>query len=155
MVANGEPADPVDDKAARALLARQLAQFTAPYVAALAQRLHARSKVIVRPYEWLLVADPWYRGRVLLIGDAAHAPTGQIASGGGMALEDAVVLGDILPTTESIPIALAAFMARRFERVRLLVDASVAIGQLERDGREPAFINDYRAGVFKRLATPY
>jgi 2-polyprenyl-6-methoxyphenol hydroxylase-like FAD-dependent oxidoreductase len=155
MVANGEPPGHLDDEAARALLARQLARFTAPYVVALAQRLHARSKVIVRPFEWLLLADPWYRGRVLLIGDAAHATTGQLATGGGMALEDAVVLGDILPTAESIPTALTAFMTRRFERVKLAVDASVTIGQFERDGREPAFINEYRAGVFKRLATPY
>jgi 2-polyprenyl-6-methoxyphenol hydroxylase-like FAD-dependent oxidoreductase len=155
MVENGEPPGHIDDEAARGLLARQLARFTAPYVTALAQRLHARSKVIVRPIEWLLLPEPWYRGRVLLIGDATHAPTAHMPSGGGMALEDAVVLAECLAAAEALPAALAAFMARRFERVRLVIDASVAIGQFEREGREPAFINDYRASVFRRLAVPY
>jgi 2-polyprenyl-6-methoxyphenol hydroxylase-like FAD-dependent oxidoreductase len=155
VVESGEPLGHLDDEAARGLLARQLARFTAPYVTALAQRLHARSKVIVRPFEWLLVPEPWYRGRVLLIGDAAHASTAQMASGGGMALEDAVVLAESLTAADSVPAALAAFMARRFERVKLVIDASVAIGQFEREGREPAFINTYRAGVFQRLSAPY
>jgi 2-polyprenyl-6-methoxyphenol hydroxylase-like FAD-dependent oxidoreductase len=155
MVESGEPPGHMGNETARRLLARQLSRFTAPYVKALAQRLHGRSKVIVRPFEWLLMPGPWYRGRVLLIGDAAHATTAQMASGGGMALEDAVVLAESLAAAGTVPEALPAFMKRRFERVKLVIDASVAIGQFEREGREPAFINTYRAGVFQRLAAPY
>src|SRR6185437_8846333 len=44
---------------------------------------------------------PWHSGRVLLIGDAAHAPTPHLAMGAGIAMEDAVVLGEMLdPSVE-------------------------------------------------------
>jgi len=42
-----------------------------------------------RPLEAILMPKPWYRGRVVLIGDAAHATTPHLASGAGMAIEDA------------------------------------------------------------------
>src|SRR4029450_10762764 len=48
------------------------------------------SKVVVRPVESLLVPPPWHRGRVVLIGDAAHATSPHVGQGGAMAMEDAV-----------------------------------------------------------------
>ena len=39
---------------------------------------------------------PWNRGRVVLIGDAAHACPPTIAQGAAQALEDAVVLAELL-----------------------------------------------------------
>ncbi len=52
--------------------------------------------VIVAPYEWIFVEPPWHRGRVVLVGDAAHATAPTIGSAGGMAVEDAVVSGQEL-----------------------------------------------------------
>lgn len=46
--------------------------------------------------------DPWYRGRVLLIGDAAHATTPHLAMGAWIAIEDAVVLGEVLIVENSL-----------------------------------------------------
>jgi 2-polyprenyl-6-methoxyphenol hydroxylase-like FAD-dependent oxidoreductase len=46
--------------------------------------------------EWLLVDDPWYRGRVIVIGDAAHACPPLIAQGAAMCAEDAVVLAEVV-----------------------------------------------------------
>lgn len=54
------------------------------------------SQIDRRSLHALLVRQPWYRGRVLLIGDAAHAPTPHLGMGAGLAFEDAVVLGDVL-----------------------------------------------------------
>jgi 2-polyprenyl-6-methoxyphenol hydroxylase-like FAD-dependent oxidoreductase len=34
--------------------------------------------------EWLLLEDPWYRGRAIVIGDAAHACPPLIAQGAAM-----------------------------------------------------------------------
>jgi 2-polyprenyl-6-methoxyphenol hydroxylase-like FAD-dependent oxidoreductase len=45
-----------------------------------------------RPLEVILHPAPWHRGRVVLIGDAAHATTPHLASGAGMAIEDGIVL---------------------------------------------------------------
>ena len=37
---------------------------------------------------------PWHRGRVVLIGDAAHATSPHVGQGGAMAIEDAIVLAE-------------------------------------------------------------
>jgi FAD-dependent urate hydroxylase len=60
--------------------------------------------------------DTWVRGRVLLIGDAAHATSPNMAEGAAMALEDALVLAECLQRSDSVPLALAAFEARRRPR---------------------------------------
>jgi len=154
-VSNRDPTDHVDDNQARAILADQLAIFTAPYVVALAKRLTADSKVIVRPFEWLLTPDPWFRGQTLLIGDAAHATTAQMSAGGGMAMEDALVLAECVVGATSVSAALGAFMKRRFERVRLVVEAGVNICKFEQDAVSPKVIDSYRQEVLRRLALPY
>jgi 2-polyprenyl-6-methoxyphenol hydroxylase-like FAD-dependent oxidoreductase len=64
---------------------------------------------------------PWYRGRVLLVGDAAHATPPQVGFGVGLALEDAVVLTECLRSADSMEDALAGFCARRYERCRMVV----------------------------------
>jgi 2-polyprenyl-6-methoxyphenol hydroxylase-like FAD-dependent oxidoreductase len=84
-----------------------------------------------RPLEVLLHPAPWYRGRVVLIGDAAHATTPHLASGAGMAIEDGIVLVQEIQSCSSMDEALQRFMARRFERCRLVIDNSVKLGQIE------------------------
>lgn len=93
--------------------------------------LNAQSEIVFRPLEGFFLPAPWYRGRVLLIGDAAHPTTPQLASGAGMAVEDALVLAEELARAAGVPEALAAFMARREERCRLTVENSMEIGRLE------------------------
>jgi 2-polyprenyl-6-methoxyphenol hydroxylase-like FAD-dependent oxidoreductase len=60
--------------------------------------------------------DRWARERVVLIGDAAHATSPNMAEGAAMALEDALVLTDCLRRIPAIPDAIAAFEARRRPR---------------------------------------
>ncbi|HWW20218.1 MAG TPA: FAD-dependent oxidoreductase [Steroidobacteraceae bacterium] len=83
-----------------------------------------------RPLEAMLLPRPWFQGRVVLIGDAAHAATPHLASGVGMAIEDALVLADELKNGE-IDVALPRFMDRRFDRSRMAVENSVRIGEIE------------------------
>ncbi|MGR3875688.1 FAD-dependent monooxygenase [Streptomyces graminifolii] len=59
----------------------------------------------------------WTRPRAVLIGDAAHACYPSMAQGGAMALEDALVLADTLTAEPDVATALAAYQARRTERV--------------------------------------
>lgn len=63
----------------------------------------------------------WARERAVLVGDAAHAFSPSMAQGGAMALEDAQVLGEVLGTEPDTGTALAAFQARRAERVAWVV----------------------------------
>jgi len=64
-----------------------------------------------------VVLDDWTRGRVVLIGDAAHASSPSMAEGAGMAIEDALVLAKVLAASGSPDAALAAYTARRRPRV--------------------------------------
>lgn len=103
-------------------------------VAWVRERLSPESPITYRPLENFLLPDPWYRGRVLLIGDAAHATTPHLAGGAMMAVEDALVLGEVLEAERALPVALGRFMERRFERCRLVVDHSAQLGRFELDG---------------------
>nr|WP_054142054.1 FAD-dependent oxidoreductase [Bosea sp. AAP35] len=60
--------------------------------------------------------DRWHRGRVVLVGDAAHAGPPSMAQGAGMAVEDALVLADELAGRDDLTAALARFEARRKPR---------------------------------------
>ena len=51
--------------------------------------------------------------------------------GGGMALEDAVVLAHCVASAPTLDAAYAAFMERRFDRVQTVVESSVKLSQLE------------------------
>jgi 2-polyprenyl-6-methoxyphenol hydroxylase-like FAD-dependent oxidoreductase len=90
-----------------------------------------------RPLEVILHPAPWYRGRVVLIGDSAHATTPHLASGAGMAIEDGIVLTEEIQTRASPEEALQGFMARRFERCRLVIGNSVQLGQIEMNHGSP------------------
>jgi len=84
-----------------------------------------------RPLETVLLANPWYRNRVVLVGDAVHATTPHLASGAGMAIEDGIVLAEELARDSDIDAALALFMLRRFGRGKLAVENSLRLGELE------------------------
>jgi 2-polyprenyl-6-methoxyphenol hydroxylase-like FAD-dependent oxidoreductase len=60
----------------------------------------------------------WVKGRAVLIGDAAHATSPNMAQGAAMALEDALVLAEALASGQPVAASLAAFEARRGPRVR-------------------------------------
>jgi 2-polyprenyl-6-methoxyphenol hydroxylase-like FAD-dependent oxidoreductase len=83
--------------------------------------------------EWLLVDDPWFRGRVIVIGDAAHACPPLIAQGAAMCAEDAVVLAEIVTSGQPLARALPAFMTRRLPRVGLVVRNSMQLVRWEMD----------------------
>jgi 2-polyprenyl-6-methoxyphenol hydroxylase-like FAD-dependent oxidoreductase len=111
--------------------------------------LNEKSQVNFRPLEGFILPEPWYRGRVLLIGDAAHPTTPQLASGAGMAIEDSIVLAEELARADSVAEAFAAFMARRIGRCRLVTTSSVEIGRLE---QERAPVDQMTAVVRNALA---
>ena len=113
-----------------ALLAERLAPFGGIW-RGLRASLDSTSRINYRPLEKLLLPSPWYRGRVILIGDAAHATTPHAAYGCGLAVEDAIVLAEELANHDALETALARFMARRFERCKAVVEGSARLGELE------------------------
>ncbi len=88
-------------------------------------------------YTWFethLLDAPWNRGRVVLIGDAVHVCPPTIAQGAAAGLEDAAVLVELLTTSTTVDDRLwTALTARRFDRVKTVVDASVQLAQWNLD----------------------
>ena len=92
------------------------------------------SRVNYTWFETHVLDEPWNRGRVVLIGDAAHTCPPTIAQGGAMALEDAVVLAELLTERDALDQDLwDAFHARRYDRAKTVVDASNQLAQWQLD----------------------
>jgi 2-polyprenyl-6-methoxyphenol hydroxylase-like FAD-dependent oxidoreductase len=73
---------------------------------------------------------PWWRGPVVLVGDAAHASTPNMGQGAAMALEDTAVLAELLAAKRPLPEALAAWEARRRPRALWVQSQSRRIGRV-------------------------
>ncbi|MFZ1995252.1 MAG: FAD-dependent monooxygenase [Solirubrobacteraceae bacterium] len=102
------------------------------------ERMIDPEQIDCRPLQVFLLASPWYRDRVLLIGDAAHATTPHLAMGAGIAIEDGIVLAEELDAADTLPDALARLMERRYERCRIVVENSAQLGAWEQDPTVPA-----------------
>ena len=129
---DGSPRPPAEQRLE--LFRETLAPFGG-VIPIVAERIRPES-IDYRSLQALLVPAPWYRGRVVLVGDAAHATTPHIAYGAGMAIEDSVVLAEELSRTDSVDAALEAFMARRFDRCQLVVETSLQLSEWEVDPPE-------------------
>ena len=70
------------------------------------------------------VATKWFGENLALLGDAAHPTLPFMAQGAVMAVEDAWVLAASLDGTESLGAGLAAYQAKRVERVAKIVDTA-------------------------------
>jgi len=72
----------------------------------------------------------WGRGRITLLGDAAHPMTPNLGQGACQALEDAVVLAQQLQTHPDLYSALRAYEAARIPRTTMIVNRSLRVGQV-------------------------
>jgi 2-polyprenyl-6-methoxyphenol hydroxylase-like FAD-dependent oxidoreductase len=72
----------------------------------------------------------WGRGRITLLGDAAHPMTPFLGQGACQALEDAVVLGKRLQSAPFVPLALRAYESARIPRANMFVRRSRAVGRI-------------------------
>ena len=124
----------VDPATFAAQLRALLAGFSAPLLQRVRESIGPDSQIVFRPLDGLLLPRPWYRGRVVLIGDAVHATTPHLASGACIGIEDALVLAEELGSNEDVPSALQSFQDRRWERCRMVVENSARLAQIEIDG---------------------
>jgi 2-polyprenyl-6-methoxyphenol hydroxylase-like FAD-dependent oxidoreductase len=92
-------------------LRRLFADFADPV-----PRLLDQAETYFAPIEEV-VPPAWTARRVALIGDAAHASSPNMAQGAAMAVEDALVLSEMLAADQSVEQALAGYEGRRKSRV--------------------------------------
>jgi 2-polyprenyl-6-methoxyphenol hydroxylase-like FAD-dependent oxidoreductase len=127
------PEEWLDQDRLAEIFRERLAEFGGPVAEVRDEYITDPKEVVYRPVESILVPPPWYRDRVVLIGDAAHATSPHIGQGAAMAIEDAVVLSEELGRDLPLYKAFEAFMERRYERCKYVIDVSTQIGKAEMD----------------------
>jgi 2-polyprenyl-6-methoxyphenol hydroxylase-like FAD-dependent oxidoreductase len=109
-------------------LQRQFAEFTSPVPELLSRtpddRLLWNDIVDVKPVECFA------HGRVLLLGDAAHATTPNLGQGAGQAVEDAAMLSQCLHATRVLPQSFLEFDRQRRPRTTRIVNLSWQLGKI-------------------------
>jgi len=102
-----------------------------------------------------LVEEPWHSGRAVIIGDAAHSCPPTIAQGAAQALEDALVLTELLLGRDAVDESLwREFAERRLPRVRAVVEASVQLADWQREGARDADMGGLLGGLAAKMAEP-
>jgi len=136
------------------VMREQLADFGG-IIALVRDKITDPGEIVYRPIVSNLLPTPWYRGRIILIGDAAHTTTPHMAAGAGIAIEDSIVLAELLSAQPAARV-LENFMTRRFERCRLVVENSFMLGEWEKvpdePGADPAGVLE---SSLKALAEPF
>jgi 2-polyprenyl-6-methoxyphenol hydroxylase-like FAD-dependent oxidoreductase len=153
MLTKGSPQDWIPEEEQRPMLARHMADFGGN-IAWMRDRMSADTWINYRPLEASVQPAPWANGRIVLLGDAAHATTPHLASGAGMAVEDALVLAEEV-ARHDVPQALTAYTARREPRCRMVVETSIAVGKLQLEGGSPDQVGALIGGAVHALAGPY
>src|SRR5262252_1246800 len=98
------------------LLRKRLAQYGS-YVAEISASLDASSDIVYSPIEPMMLPWPWFRGRVVIGGDAAHVFPPHLTQGAAMAAEDGYVLADeVLSGEGSIAARLMRYSQKRYAR---------------------------------------
>lgn len=96
------------------------------------------AEIVFRPIDWMILRPPWHRGRVVLLGDAAHAFLPHLGQGAAQAIEDGVVLAECLAEADDPEAAFDRYTDRRYERCRLVIQCCVDIAEWEK-GNLPGF----------------
>ncbi|GAA0981372.1 FAD-dependent monooxygenase [Acrocarpospora macrocephala] len=76
----------------------------------------------------------WHRGRMVLVGDSAHAPSNSSGQGASLAIESAVQLARCLRDLPDIPSAYVTFERLRRERVEKVARRAARINQAKAPG---------------------
>jgi 2-polyprenyl-6-methoxyphenol hydroxylase-like FAD-dependent oxidoreductase len=84
----------------------------------------AESAILRNDVYYLEPLPRWSDGRVVLVGDAAHATTPGVGQGAAQAIEDAVVLADRLARGDDLGAALAGYEAVRRPRANAVLKIS-------------------------------
>jgi 2-polyprenyl-6-methoxyphenol hydroxylase-like FAD-dependent oxidoreductase len=134
------------------LLTRQFEEDGTPAVG-LISRTDPADLIIVGPVENMPRVPRWSRGRMVLVGDSAHAPSSSSGQGASLAIESAVQLARCLrdlPYDE----AFAAYEAERRPRVERVIRETTHKNSAKAAGPVGRFINAWALRIFTRLAKP-
>jgi 2-polyprenyl-6-methoxyphenol hydroxylase-like FAD-dependent oxidoreductase len=96
----------------------------------------------------------WHKAPLVIIGDAAHAPSPSSGQGASMALEDGVVLAQCLRDAPDVPRAFALFERMRRQRVERIVAQGARSSSSKAAGRVGRVVRDLLLPwVFRHIVT--
>lgn len=160
LVTTSEPDNPkFPNDQLHVLLANRISEFGG-VIADVAKCIVDPAQVVYRPIFTHLMPSPWYKGNVLLVGDAAHGTAPHLGQGAAIAVEDVIVLADILKKNHSVQETLNTFMEKRFERCKMIVEHSdqlvewellTAIGKM----KEGVNIGEYVRATLEKMNEPF
>jgi 2-polyprenyl-6-methoxyphenol hydroxylase-like FAD-dependent oxidoreductase len=106
-------------------------------------------------FESHVIDGPWNRGRVVIIGDAAHSCPPTLAQGAAQAIEDAAVLAELLLEADALTDDLwKAFTKRRLARATAVVLASVQLGKWQLEHVRDADVAGLMANISALVGEP-
>jgi 2-polyprenyl-6-methoxyphenol hydroxylase-like FAD-dependent oxidoreductase len=131
------------------LFRERLAQYGS-YVAETAASLNADSDIVYSPIEPVLLPWPWFRGRVVVGGDAAHTSPPHLTQGAAMAAEDGYVLArEVLADDVPLEARLMRYSQMRYARAAFVYNFSYQWMLEEQSVRTPADLAAARAELAK------
>jgi 2-polyprenyl-6-methoxyphenol hydroxylase-like FAD-dependent oxidoreductase len=127
------------------LFKERLAQY-GDYVADIRDSLDASSDIVYSPIEPMLLPWPWFRGRVVIGGDAAHVVPPHLTQGAAMAAEDGYILANEL-VAEDVPVEarLMRYSQQRYARCAFVYAFSYQWLNDEQSVRTPEDLEAARA----------
>lgn len=129
---SNEPGHPYYDPATLPqVMAAKFAEFAGPAGEFLDQLRQGTPEAYYTAVEEIRLPLPWSRGRVTLIGDAAHASTPFMGQGGAMAMEDSILLASMLCEESRVDLAqtLRDFAQRRQPKCAFVQEVSRRVGE--------------------------
>jgi 2-polyprenyl-6-methoxyphenol hydroxylase-like FAD-dependent oxidoreductase len=76
----------------------------------------------------------WHRGRMVLVGDAVHAPSNSTGQGASLAMESAIELARCLRDLPDVPTAFTTYETLRRSRVEKIAARGARIGRTKAPG---------------------
>ncbi|HWU12322.1 MAG TPA: FAD-dependent monooxygenase [Streptomyces sp.] len=128
------------------------------WIGELGGTLSEKAPAAYSPIEQVTVDEPWYRGRIAVAGDAAHASSPHMAQGAAMAAEDAVVLARCLDASDDLDEALRSWWERRMPRAGFVQQYSAALLRTESGTpteQDRRMLEIPMPAAHARLAEPY
>ncbi len=145
----GEPdGQRVDGEAWRELLVELFADDAGPAVGLITA---SPAVMPMTALHWMPPLRRWHGGRIIVIGDAAHAPTPTSGQGASLAIEDAVMLAKCLRDLPDAPSAFARFESVRRPRVERIAKWAARMNRSKAPGPLGRVVRDAMLPVLLRV----
>jgi 2-polyprenyl-6-methoxyphenol hydroxylase-like FAD-dependent oxidoreductase len=129
------------------LLRDRLGQYGS-YVTGIRESLSSVSDIVYSPIEPMLLPWPWFKGRVVVGGDAAHTFPPHLTQGAAMAVEDAYVLAHNLQSKDdSLESCLMKYSQTRYARCAFVYNFSHQWMDDEQNVKSAADLESARAEI--------